>query len=67
MRDAVQYEKVMNEFFMSVKAAIMADDKRLKKWSDNEKEWFLCTFLLKNIVQLVRNDVINLILMIMMS
>ena len=38
MRDAVQYEKGMNEFFMSVKAAIMADDKRLKKWSDSEKE-----------------------------
>ena len=38
MRDAVQYEKNMNEFFMSIKAAIMADDKKLKKWTDAEKE-----------------------------
>merc|ERR1712131_522566 len=38
MRDAVQYEKNINEFFMTIKAAILADDKTLKKWSDNEKE-----------------------------
>merc|ERR1711953_1351918 len=38
LRDAVQYEKNMNEFFMTIKSAIMADDKMLKKWGDNEKE-----------------------------
>ena len=31
MRDAVQYEKNINEFFMTIKAAILADDKTLKK------------------------------------
>ena len=34
MRDAVQYEKNINEFFMTIKAAILADDKTLKKVTD---------------------------------
>jgi len=37
MRDAVQYEKNMNEFFMSIKAAIMASDSALLKWTSDEK------------------------------
>jgi len=35
MRDAVQYEKNINEFFMTIKAAILADDKTLKKVTDS--------------------------------
>ena len=36
MRDAVQYEKNINEFFMTIKAAILADDKTLKKVKDSK-------------------------------
>ena len=38
MRDAVQYEKNINKFFMTIKAAILADDKTLKKVKDSKPQ-----------------------------
>ena len=42
MRDAVQYEKNINEFFMTIKAAILADDKTLKKVTSKSYEGLAC-------------------------
>ena len=41
MRDAVQYEKNINEFFMTIKAAILADDKTLKKVPTSNSDVYL--------------------------